>query len=145
MIKLEFMLCMILFRFNIFKNMFFILNFIRIGGCIVNNIIVTYPYKFIKLNDIVTIHPKYFKKIFNIFNVNMYFSSRTFIKWKTLYRYSLTTPKVLLNIPNYLKANYKILSIAMWRLPRKKEIISLIAFPFSNSLGDWSMSVKMGY
>jgi hypothetical protein len=80
MIKLEFMLCMILFRFNIFKNMFFILNFIRIGGCIVNNIIVTYPYKFIKLNDIVTIHPKYFKKIFNIFNVNMYFSSRTFIK-----------------------------------------------------------------
>src|SRR2546423_1921732 len=61
MIKLESMLCMIIFRFNIFKNMFFIINFIRVGGCLVNNKKVLYPYKFIKLNDLVMINPKFFK------------------------------------------------------------------------------------
>jgi len=57
----------------------------------------------------------------------------------------LVTPKVLWNVPNYLKVNYKILSIAVWRLPKRFEIFGLVTFPFSTSLGDWSVSVKMGY
>jgi hypothetical protein len=115
MIKLECMLCVIIFRFNIFTNMFFILNFIRLGGCLVNDKIVTYPYKFIKLNDIVLINPCFFKKIFNSFNISMYFSTQFYLGRKKFFlkKFGLITPKVLLNVPNYLKANYKILAVSL--------------------------------
>jgi len=113
MIKLELMLCMILFRFNLFSNMFFILNFIRVGGCLINNKIVTYPYRFVKLNDIVTVNTQYFKKVFNAFNAKMHISYRSLYKKKRILKHILTTPKILLNVPNYLIANYKILSVGV--------------------------------
>jgi len=115
MIKLECMLCVIIFRFNIFANMFFILNFIRLGGCLVNDTIITYPYKFVKLNDIVLIHPRFFRKIFNKFNANMHFSAQFYLGKKKFFlkKFGLITPKILFNVPNYLKVNYKILAVSL--------------------------------
>jgi len=114
-IKFELLLSVVLFRLNIFSNLYFIKNFIRVGGCEINGIVVTHPYRVLKLGDIVSINKKFFKVIFNKL-ILMYYISTKYkhsiwyrqIKEEKL-RFWLTCPKLILPPPLYIEVNYKIL------------------------------------
>jgi len=45
--------------------MYNIINFIKLEGCLLNNKVITYPFRVIKVGDVLTINKKYFNKILN--------------------------------------------------------------------------------
>jgi len=129
LIKLECTLATLLFRTNLFTNMYTILNFIKLGGCLVNNKIITYPFRILSIGDTISINNKYFKKILNSFFIK---ANITFITSHKHERKFINRPIILLNVPKYIYFNYKILHFKLIRLPFKNEFISPIHYPFDN-------------
>jgi hypothetical protein len=142
-LKLESMLSIFLFRINLFTNMYTIINFIKLEGCLINKKIVVYPFRMLKIGDVITINKKYFNKLLNDF----------YIKFRSRYIYNirkkdstlLNRPLPILQFPSYIFVNYKIMHFKFLRYPKKREIISPIAFPFTGAGTDWSISTRSTY
>jgi hypothetical protein len=81
MLKLELSLALVLFKLNLFDNIYFSKNFIRIGGCFIDNRLIIYPFYSLNLFEVLSIKRKFFKKIFNIFFNKMFFFSFTALKF----------------------------------------------------------------
>jgi ribosomal protein S4 len=135
LLKLETAVCVLIFRLNLFSTMYTVLNFIRLGGCFINNKVVMYPYLFLNKGDILSINIKFFKKVFNIFFFRLFLSKSNLKKNKKFRRkrYLISATKIFVNCPDYIEANYKILSFCLWRLPKRSEIVTPYDFPFSFS------------
>ena len=141
-LSLEMMVCTILFRTNLFTNMYAILSFIRNGGCLLNNKKIIYPFFRMKMGDYISIEKKYFKKLLNTFYIKA--RSTYLMKIKKNYR-ALNRPILMLNVPNYLFSNYKILHFKITTLPKRAEIISPISSPFFGKGYDWSIRTQSTY
>lgn len=132
--KLECMLNIVLFRLNFFDNIFIVNNFIRIAGIVlVNNKKVLYPFRFIKINDVISFQTVYFKKMFNIFYKRSKFNKSFILKkikkkniqFKPTNFKLLKSVKNFINVPSNIEYNYKIMHFIMWRLPHENEFLSL--------------------
>lgn len=91
----EGLLCVVLFRLNLFTSMYFIINFIKSGNVLVNGRVVRNTHYVVSLLDDISIKKDSFAKIFNSFWVR------------------LTSGKILLNVPNYIISNYKIMTFSI--------------------------------
>lgn len=91
----EGLLCVVLFRLNLFTSMYFIVNFIKSGNVLVNGRVVRNTHYVVSLLDDISIKKDSFAKIFNSFWVR------------------LTSGKILLNVPNYIISNYKIMTFSI--------------------------------
>lgn len=116
----EGLLCVVLFRLNLFTSMYFIINFIKSGNVLVNGRVVRNTHYVVSLLDDISIKKDSFAKIFNSFWVR------------------LTSGKILLNVPNYIISNYKIMTFSIWRYPSRLEVIAPYDFPFDNTAYDLS-------
>ena len=150
--KLQCMLNIVLFRLNFFDNIFIANNFIRIAGIVlVNNKKVLYPFRFIKINDVISFHPAHFKKMFNIFYKRSKFNKSFIIKKmkKKPYRSKPSSFKLLkavknfVNVPSYIEYNYKIMHFILWRQPYENDFLSL-GFKYYNT-HLWSFETQLQY
>lgn len=154
-LKLEMMLNMVLFKLNIFNNIYFSNNFIKLNGILLNNRPVYYPFRSITRNDVVSFSKIYFKKIFNLFTLKLYHSRSLILKkakkitnWQKAEKYFLINflrnPRVVFDKPRYFVVNYKIMHALLWRFPKKSEITGSYVFPGSNAY-DWNISTQLSY
>ena len=154
-LKLETMLNVVLFKLNIFRNIYFSNNFIRVQGILLNNLVVYYPFRSIIKNDIVSFAKKYFRKIFNLFTLKLYHNKSLILKkakkvtnWHAVERHFLVNfirnPRIAINKPGYFIVNYKILHAVMWRFPKRHELSGSYVAPGSNSY-DWNLTTQVAY
>jgi ribosomal protein S4 len=109
-IHLETMVNIVLFRMNLFNNVYMSNNFIHLGGIAINEKTIFYKHRFLRVNDILSINKIFFKKIFNIFYQRLTFTRRILKKKGFFFFHNrLITPKLILNSPKYLQVNYKVL------------------------------------
>lgn len=138
--RINLMISVLLLKLNIFNNFYFIKNFIKIGGCAVNNNIVTYPYRILKKGDIISINKIYFRVIFN----------KIIKKYITLKKknYIIKNNSTIFNYPpDYIEINYKILTATIWRNISTKDTYNNIIYfdPFITNISDWILSSKLSY
>ena len=154
-LRLEMMLNMVLFKLNIFRNIYFSNNFIRVKGILLNNKKIFYPFKSIVKGDIVSFSKSCFKKIFNLFTLKMYHNKSLILKkarkvtnWQKVEKYFLVNflrnPRVAINKPAYFIVNYKILHAVLWRFPKRFEISGQYVFPGSTTY-DWNFATQVAY
>ena len=154
-LKLETMLNIILYKLNIFKNIYFSNNFIRLKGILLNNKLIYYPFKSIIKNDVVSFSKNCFKKIFNLFSLKLYHNKNLILKkakkvsnWRSVEKFFLINflknPRVAINKPAYFVVNYKILHAIMWRFPKRYEISGFYVYPGSNTY-DWNFTTQTAY
>jgi len=142
-IKLECMLSVFLFRINLFTNMYNIVNFIKLRGCLINKKIIIYPFRMLKVGDTLSISQKFFNKVLNDFYLR--FRARYIYKTKKDQSSLLNRPLPLFQLPSYIFANYKILHFKFIKYPKRREIISPVTFPFTTGGIDWSLSTRSTY
>ena len=146
-IKLECMLNIFFLRLNLFDNIFQINNLIRKTRFInINNKLCTYPYRVINVFDTVSINKYYFKRMLNIFikrcRFNKSYVIKSFIK-KGYKRKKII--KNVVNVPNFIEYNYKIMHFTMIDRPKLNQIKSQ-GFGLDNeSLFTWSVNTKLKY
>lgn len=99
-----------LMRLNLFPSIYFIKKFIEYGNVFVNNKIINYASYNLNLNEIVSFNKRYYKKL--------YF----FIKSQ------LRRHKVLLNFPNFIEADYKLLVAMLIRNPNELSLTKPLSF-----------------
>lgn len=102
----------LLFRTNLFLTTKQAYTLIKLGAFSINNKVIINPYKILS--------------IFDFFSVN-----KPFIKliWSTFLN-RIRKNLILVNIPNYLDYNYKLLNFFIWRLPTEQEARFVYSFPF---------------
>ena len=108
---LESRLDILLYRTNLFKSIFFVKQFIRHKGVLVNGLCLNQTNAQVNIGDIVSIPFNLYHEFYNFFFKR------------------LQSNKVLTNYPGYVEMNYKIGSLTLLRLPRGGEI----AYPFKVS------------
>lgn len=106
---LESRLDILLYRTNLFKSIFFVKQFIKHKGVLVNGLGLHQPNAQVNIGDIVSI-PLY-KEFYEFF----------FKK--------LQENRVLVNYPKYIEMNYKIGTLTLFKIPRGGDI----AYPFKVS------------
>lgn len=154
-LKLETMLNIVLFKLNIFRNIYFSNNFIRVQGILLNNKVIYYPYRNIVKDDIISFAKKFFKKIFNLFTLKLYHNKSLILKkakkvtnWQAAEHYFLVNflrnPRIALNKPAHFIVNYKILHAVMWRFPKRHELSGTYTAPSANSY-DWNFTTQVAY
>lgn len=99
-----------LFRLNFLPSVYFIKKFIRNGNVFVNNKRITFDSYLLNFNQIVSINKRYFKYI--------YCSLKSRLKKKA----------VLLNYPNFIEADYKLLTAMLIRNPTVKSLTKPVSF-----------------
>lgn len=114
---LENRLDIFLHRTNFFPTIFFVKQFIKHQGVLVNGFRVANPNFQIKVSDIITIPGGFYYEFLN------YFIAK------------LNENRVLRNLPSYVEANYRIGSFMVLRLPRGNEI----SYPFRAKAGGFSI------
>ena len=102
----------LLFRTNLFLTTKQAYTFLKLGAFLINNKPVTNPYKILSIFDSFSIHKSFRKIIWAIFLDKI--------------RQNL----ILVNIPNYLDYNYRLLNFFIWRLPTDQESRFVYSFPF---------------
>lgn len=112
-------LSFILFQMNISSNLYFTRNFIKRGFVLVNNKVKINPNYIVNLFDNISFKKNIFKKIYLMF------------------KFRLKNNKILINSPNYLEINYRIMTSTIWRMPEGSEIIGPFDFPFKTFSYDW--------
>lgn len=120
-LRCEGLLCIVLFRLNLFTSMYFINNFIKSGNVLVNGKPVYSKHYIVKLSDDISIKKNVFVKVFNSF-------------WLRL-----KSKRLLINTPDYIISNYKILTFSIWRYPTRLEVIAPYDFPFDSTPYDLSI------
>lgn len=113
-VGIESVLVLFLFRLNFFVNLKVAYRFIKNFGVFIDGRLFFNPYFFLSEGQIVN-----FKKKFFFFFID-YLKNR------------LKKSKVLLNIPDYILADYKTFSFTIGRKPFNSEIILPYDFPFIN-------------
>lgn len=99
-----------LMRLNFFPSIYFLKRFISFGNVFVNNVKVCYPSYFLSYNEIVSINKKYFKSV--------YFFLKSSIKFK----------RILLNLPTFIEADYKLLVAMLIRRPTQVSLTLPVSF-----------------
>jgi len=99
-----------LMRLNLFPSVYFIKKFIEHGNVFVNNKIINYPAYNLNFNEIVSFNRKYSKKL--------YF----FIKSQLKHR------KVIINLPTFIEADYKLLVAMLIRNPDELSLTKPMSF-----------------
>jgi len=99
--NLEFRIDMILYRSNLFKNMYLIRKYLKFKYIYINDKIIQKPYYFVKIADIITIE----KKLHN-------FLKKKFIQ-------NGKKGKIMLQLPRFLFLNYKILMLIVLLKPSR--------------------------
>lgn len=100
----------ILLRLNFFSSIYFIKRFIESGNVFVNNKTITYSSYFLNYNEIVSIEKRYFKLVYY------------FLKSK------LKSKKILLNVPSFIEADYKLLVAMLIRSPAILDLTRPVSF-----------------
>lgn len=106
----------ILFRTNLFITTKQIYTFIKLGAFQINNQIIYNPYKILSIFDSFSVNKKFFYTIWSIFLDK------------------IRNDLILVNIPNYLDYDYKLLNFFIWRLPTELESRFVYSFPFFRPL-----------
>jgi len=99
-----------LMRLNLFPSIYFIKKFIEYGNVFVNNKIINYTSYNLNFNEIVSFNKRYYKRL--------YF----FIKSQ------LRRRKVLVNSPNFIEADYKLLVAMLIRNPNELSLTKPLSF-----------------
>jgi ribosomal protein S4 len=102
-------------RSNLINSIYFIKKFIENGNVMINNIMVTNPLRILQLGEIVSINKKYSKL--------MYFS----LKSRLLKR------KVILNFPDFIELDYKLLVGMVIRPPSFASLTKPVSFDLYTS------------
>ena len=102
-------------RSNLINSIYFIKKFIENGNVMINNIMVTNPLRVLQLGEIVSINKKYSKLI--------YFS----LKSRLLKR------KVILNFPDFIELDYKLLVGMVIRPPSFASLTKPVSFDLYTS------------
>lgn len=102
----------LLFRTNLFFTTKQAYTFLKLGAFKINNKVITNPYKILSVFDTFSVDVSYIKIIWSIF----------------LDR--IQQNLILVNIPNYLDYNYRLLNFFIWRLPTELESRFVYSFPF---------------
>lgn len=105
----------VLFRLNYFPSIYFIKRFILSGNLFINNKVVNYPCYFLNPGEIVSINKNYFKFA--------YYSIKARLKSK----------KVLLNLPSFIEADYKLLVAMVIRNPSVSDLTMPVSFDLYTS------------
>lgn len=113
---LESRLDILLYRTNLFKSIFFVKQFVKHQGVLVNGLCLHETNYQVRVGDIVVlpgnIYKEFYKKFYN----------------------NLKGNKILINTPNYLEINYQIGAFTIVKLPRGEEV----SYPFSvNAKTHW--------
>lgn len=144
--RLECMLNMVLFRVNVFDNIYIVNNFIRACGIFVNKKRVNYPFRVVKVNEFISFPLYMFKKVFSIFVKRSKFNKSFLLKKykKKFKKYRLMhLLKNFVNLPPYIEYNYKILHFVLWRLPTRKEFLG--AYFKGKNTYDWDLDTQLKY
>jgi ribosomal protein S4 len=99
-----------LMRLNLFPSIYFIKKFIQYGNVLVNNKVINYSSYNLNFNEIVSFNKKYYKKL--------YF----FIKFQ------LRQHKVIINLPPFIEADYKLLVAMLIRNPDELSLTKPLSF-----------------
>jgi ribosomal protein S4 len=99
-----------LMRLNLFPSIYFIKKFIEYGNVFVNNKVINYSAYNLNFNEIVSFNKKYYKKL--------YF----FIKFQLKQR------KVIINLPPFIEADYKLLVAMLIRNPDELSLTKPVSF-----------------
>jgi ribosomal protein S4 len=99
-----------LMRLNLFPSIYFIKKFIQYGNVFVNNKVINYASYNLNFNEIVSFNKRYYKK--------MYF----FIKFQLKHR------KIILNLPPFIEADYKLLVAMLIRNPTELSLTKPLSF-----------------
>ena len=99
-----------LMRLNLFPSMYFIKKFIEHGNVFVNNKVVNYPSYNLNFNEVVSFNKKYYKRL--------YF----FLKSQ------LRRRKVIINLPPFIEADYKLLVAMLIRNPNELSLTKPLSF-----------------
>lgn len=102
----------LLFRTNLFLTTKQIYTFIKLGAFKINEVTVLNPYKVLSIFDSFSVNKKFF-----------------FIIW-SFFLDKVRKNLILVNIPNYLDYDYKLLNFFIWRLPTETECRFTYSFPF---------------
>lgn len=102
-------------RSNLINSIYFIKKFIENGNVMINNIMVTNPLRVLQLGEIVSINKRYSKL--------MYFS----LKSRLLKR------KVILNFPDFIELDYKLLVGMVIRPPSFASLTKPVSFDLYTS------------
>ena len=108
---LESRLDILLYRTNLFKSIFFVKQFIRHKGVLVNGLSIKEPNFQVQIGNIVTIPPKFYKEFYTNFVKN------------------LKENRILVNHPRYMEVDYKIGSFIVITPPKGGEVY----YPFKIS------------
>ena len=99
-----------LMRLNLFPSVYFIKKFIEHGNVLVNNKVINYSTYNLNFNEIVSFNKKYY--------TNLYF----FIKSQLRHR------KVIINLPPFIEADYKLLVAMLIRNPGELSLTKPMSF-----------------
>lgn len=99
-----------LMRLNLFPSIYFVKKFIQHGNVLVNNKVVNYPSYNLNFNEIVSFNKKYFKILYS------------FIKFQ------LRLHKVIINLPAFIEADYKLLVAMLIRNPDQLGLTKPLSF-----------------
>lgn len=102
----------LLFRTNLFLTTKQVYTYIKLGAFKINDLTSYNPYKVLSVYDNFSINKKFLSVIWSIFLDKI--------------RQNL----ILVNIPNYLDYDYKLLTFFIWRLPTELESRFTYSFPF---------------
>jgi len=145
--KLECMLNIFFLRLNFFDNIFQVNNLIRKTRFInIDNKLCTYPYRIINVFQTVSINKFYFKKMLNIFIKRCKFNKSYMLKNFTKKGYKRKKlMKNLVNIPNFIEYNYKIMHFTIIDRPKLSQLKSYGYGLGNSSLFTWSVNTKIRY
>lgn len=147
-IRLECMINICLLRLNLLDSLFQINNLIKKTKIInINNTVCFYPYRVIKVNDSIVISKFYFKKMFYIFLKRSKFNKSALLK-NNKQKKGVKKKRIIrnvINVPNWIEYNYKIMHFTLWRLPKLHEIKSYGYGYAGNTLFDWAIDTKLKY
>lgn len=99
-----------LMRLNLFPSIYFIKKFIQYGNVFVNNKVINYPSYSLSFNEVVSFKKKYFKILY------------LFIKSQLRLR------KIIINLPPFIEADYKLLVAMLIRNPDYSELTKPLSF-----------------
>lgn len=99
-----------LMRLNLFPSIYFIKKFIEHGNVFVNNKVINYSAYNLNFNEIVSFNKRYYKKL--------YFFIKSQLKRR----------KVIINLPPFIEADYKLLVAMLIRNPNELSLTKPVSF-----------------
>ena len=113
---LESRLDILLYRTNLFKSIFFVKQFIKHKGVLVNGLLITEPNFQVQIGNIIIIPPRFYQEFYKHFLQN------------------LKDNRILINYPRYIEIDYKIGAFIIINYPKGNEI----SYPFKiNAKTHW--------